>query len=273
MSVFRVERTKGYTVMSNYHLRDNNLSLKSKGLLSQMLSLPEEWDYTLSGLARINKEGKDSIRTSVIELERAGYIHREQSRNENGSFSANVYVIYEQPMLGAPSSGNPSTAVPSSGNPTQIKKDKTNKDPSITELFPSPTPSSAEPKRRDAITESEIMDAEQTVRENIDYDLLIEQTPGDTDLIDELVQIMVEAICSKRRTLRVGGVPYSTEFVRNRLLLLTGDHIRFVLDCMRENTTQIRNIKQYLLTALFNAPSTISSYYAARVNHDLAHPS
>lgn len=73
MPVFRVERNKGYTVMSNYHLRDKSLSLKAKGLLSQILSLPEDWDYTLTGLCYINRESKDAIRSAVNELERAGY--------------------------------------------------------------------------------------------------------------------------------------------------------------------------------------------------------
>lgn len=80
---------------------------------------------------------------------------------------------------------------------------------------------------------------------------------------------MTETVCSKRRTLRIAGDTYSAEVVRSRLLKLNGDHIRFALDCMRENTTKIKNIRQYLLTVLFNAPVTISSYYSARVNHDL----
>ena len=79
MAVFRVERTQGYTVMSNYHLRDKSLSLKAKGLLSQMLSLPEDWDYTLSGLAVINRESKDAIRSAVKELEKSGYIKHRQT--------------------------------------------------------------------------------------------------------------------------------------------------------------------------------------------------
>ena len=79
MPVFRVERTRDYTVMSNYHLRDKRLTLKAKGLLSQMLSLPEDWDYTLSGLSHINRESKDAIRSAVNELEQAGYIHRRQT--------------------------------------------------------------------------------------------------------------------------------------------------------------------------------------------------
>lgn len=81
MAVFRVERTKDYTVMSNYHLRDKVLSLKAKGLLSQMLSLPDNWDFTLSGLCHINRESKDAIRTAINELEKAGYIVRGQKKN------------------------------------------------------------------------------------------------------------------------------------------------------------------------------------------------
>ena len=97
MAVFRVERTHNYTVMSNYHLRDKSLSLKAKGLLSQMLSLPEDWDYTLAGLARINAEGRDAIRAAVQELERAGYILRSRVRDDKGCLRGTEYVIYERP--------------------------------------------------------------------------------------------------------------------------------------------------------------------------------
>ena len=98
MAVFRVERTGDFTVMSNYHLRDKALSLKAKGLLSLMLSLPEDWDYTLSGLARICQEGRDAIRGAVTELERAGYVQRRQTVDENGKFSVNEYLIRERPV-------------------------------------------------------------------------------------------------------------------------------------------------------------------------------
>ena len=97
MSVFRVEKSKGYTVMSNHHLRNHALSLKAKGLLSQMLSLPDDWDYTLQGLAQINKESIDAIREAVRELERAGYIKRSRERDERGCLRGIVYTIYEQP--------------------------------------------------------------------------------------------------------------------------------------------------------------------------------
>ena len=97
MSVFRIEKNKNYTVMSNHHLRNKDLSLKAKGLLSQMLSLPDDWDYTLKGLAYINKEGVDAIRTAVRELEKEGYIKRRQTRDKSGKLSVTEYTIYEIP--------------------------------------------------------------------------------------------------------------------------------------------------------------------------------
>ena len=99
MAVFRVERNKGYTVMSNHHIRNKELTFKAKGLLSQMLSLPEDWDYTLAGLSHINRESVDAIRTAVWELEREGYIRRSQNRSDNGKMADMIYTIYEQPLL------------------------------------------------------------------------------------------------------------------------------------------------------------------------------
>ena len=133
MAVFRVEKNRGYTVMSNHHLRNKALSLKAKGLLSQMLSLPEDWDYTLKGLSLINGESIDAIRTAVWELEKAGYIRREQGRDPKGKMADMVYTIYEQPVLENPVLENPTSVDPvlenptsdnpSSGNPTQLNKD------------------------------------------------------------------------------------------------------------------------------------------------------
>ena len=117
MAVFRVERNRGYTVMSNHHLRNRDLTLKAKGLLSQMLSLPENWDYTLAGLSHINRESIDAIRTAVWELEKAGYITRRQGRDEKGKMAAIEYTIYEQPQLENPILENPTTDNPMLENP------------------------------------------------------------------------------------------------------------------------------------------------------------
>ena len=121
MSVFRIEKSKDYTVMSNYHLRDSNLSLRAKGLLSQMLSLPENWDYTIAGLAAINKEGKDAIRAAVQELEKAGYITRRQTSGADGKFSSNEYVVHEYPDSAQPLSGFPTTVSPTTEKPSTEK--------------------------------------------------------------------------------------------------------------------------------------------------------
>ncbi len=98
-TVFRIEKQKNYTVMSNHHLKNPALSLKAKGLLSQMLSLPDNWDYSLKGLAKINKESIDAIRTAVWELEKAGYIVRNRGHGDHGKFSGIEYIIYETPQL------------------------------------------------------------------------------------------------------------------------------------------------------------------------------
>ena len=119
MAVFRVERNKGYTVMSNHHLRNKELTLKAKGLLSQMLSLPEDWDYTLAGLSLINRESIDAIRTAVWELEKAGYITRRQGRDDKGKMTAIEYTIYEQPQ--PPAAASPEPKNPTLENPTTDK--------------------------------------------------------------------------------------------------------------------------------------------------------
>lgn len=280
MAVFRVERTSDYTVMSNYHLRDKRLGLKAKGLLSQMLSLPEDWDYTLAGLCYINRESKDAIRTAIHELEQAGYIHRRQTTDSGGKFAGNVYTIYERPQ--GPPSGDPSSEKPSSGNPTTGKPmpekptqrniEKQNTDQQNTDSIPFRAAAPPEPKRTEPSPAERMEEYRALIRANIQYPLLAAQNPEDTDLLDEIVELMTETVCARRRTTRVCGSDFPAEVVKSRLLKLDADHIRFVLKCLRENTSKIKNIKQYLLATLYNAPVTISSYYGALVNHDLAKP-
>ena len=301
MAVFRIERTKDYTVMSNYHLRDKSLSLKAKGLLSQMLSLPEDWDYTLTGLSIINRESKDAIRSAVNELEQAGYIRRHQTVDAKGKFSVNEYVIYEQPQprpsgtgLGRPdgsisgqpslayplsenpTTGNPSTENPSPENPTQLNIDITSKDqqktdlPSTHSFLSSETAAAKPPEAKRSETRQRDMEIyREIIRENICYESLLHDLPYDHDRIDEIVELMVETVCSTRKYIRVAGEDYPADVVKSRLLKLDAEHIRFVFDCLKENTTKVRNIKQYLLTTLFNAPTTIGNYYSALVNHDM----
>lgn len=289
MSVFRVEKNKGYTVMSNHHLRNHALSLKAKGLLSQMLSLPDDWDYTLQGLAQINKESIDAIREAVRELERAGYIKRSRERDERGCLRGTIYTIYEQPQT-QPEPEKPAQAVPALvqptlekpmldspalENPTQLNtkrknKERQNTDPSITDSIPFPSgfPETSTQKRTEAKDAFESY--RKLILENIDYDILAGDPHVDREQLDEITQLVQETVCSTRDRIRVGGNDYPAEIVRSKLLKLNSEHIRFVMDCLKRNTTRIRNIRQYLLTALFNAPSTMNSYYTALVAHDMA---
>ena len=107
------------------------------------------------------------------------------------------------------------------------------------------------------------------ILENIEYDYLRREVDPYQENLDEIVELMVETVCAKRQTTRIAGSDFPHEVVRSRLLKLDSEHIRFVMDCMQKNTTEVRNMKQYLLTVLFNAPTTISNYYTAQVNHDM----
>ena len=292
MAVFRIEKTRDYTVMSNHHLRDKSLSLKAKGLLSLMLSLPEEWDYTTKGLARICKDGVDSICAGVRELEEHGYVIRQRVRNPNGQLGAIEYTILEQPrppepkpekperenpVLDNPEQASPVLGEPEQGNPAQLNtkessKEKSKKDELSTEgsnpvLSIPPTPRGSDRKGRDRMRERESY--RELILENIEYDCLIQNHRLDRDRLDELVELMVDTVCSNREMIRIAGDDYPAEVVKSRFLKLNSSHIEYVLDRMRENTTYVRNIKKYLLAALYNAPATIDSYYTSLVSHDM----
>ena len=283
MAVYRIEKTKDYTTMSNYHLRDPNLSNKARGLLSTMLSLPDTWDYTTRGLAKICKDGVDGITAQLKELEQYGYLIRHRIRDSNGRIVDMDYVIYERPHTAPPDTEKPYMVKPDVGSPrletpAQINIDKTSTEESNTDLSNThsilsdearPSVLAAleakrkEPEYRDMNVYREI------IKENICYDYLRSDLPYDHDRLEEILELLVETVCSTKKYIRVAGSDYPAEVVRSRLLKLDMEHIKFVFDCLKENTTKIRNIKQYLLTTLYNAPTTIGSYYSALVQHDL----
>ena len=292
MAVFHVERNTGYTVMSNHHLRNKELTLKAKGLLSQMLSLPEDWDYTLAGLSYINREKIDAIREAVRELERTGYIQRSRERDKKGRLRGADYIIYEQPpnldlpTLENPTLENPTQEKPTLENPMQLNKDIQKTDLSKKEnqiriyqvtipflSFPL-TPlllreETAEPERKGTEAADAYSVYEEIIKDNIEYEHFIKHTDIDRERLDEIVSLILETVCTKRKTIRIAGDDYPAELVKAKFMKLNSSHIEFVFDCMKENTTKIRNIKQYLKAVLFNAPNTIDSYYTALVNHDM----
>ena len=284
MAVFRVEKTKNYTVMANHHLKDRRLSLRSKGLLSVMLSLPEEWDYTLKGLAVISKEGVDAIGEAVKELERAGYIIRSRQRDDHGRLRGMEYVIYEQPQQSGtnpPGRENPVQVKPVQAKPAQASpvQEEPEQAAPAQENPPQSIPqkeiikiSSTQASNPDPINPDPPFDMESVrrlVRRNLSYDVLVQDERFPAGRLDEIVDLITETLCSRRETTSGAGDEYPARAVKDKLLRLNSLHIEYVLNCLDRNTTQVRNIKKYLLAALFNAPSTIDSYYAALVNHDL----
>lgn len=282
MAVFRIERTRDYTVMSNHHLRNANLSLKAKGLLSMMLSLPEDWNYTTRGLAKICKEGVDAIGAALRELEAAGYIVRHKLRDRQGRISDTEYVIYEQPQLRKPDTDSPDTEnpymdKPDTEKPAELNIEKSNTEKSITygsstDSIPFRETAAARPlerKGRDAMSVTEIENYRELILENIEYDCLKQRYPLYLDDLNEIVELLVETVCAKRKTTRISGADFPHEIVRSRFLKLDSSHIEFVMDCLQKNTTQVRNMKQYLLAVLFNAPTTMNNHYTSLVNHDM----
>ena len=302
MAVFRVERNTGYTVMSNHHLRNKELTLKAKGLLSQMLSFPEDWDYTLAGLSHINREKIDAICEAVKELEKAGYIVRSRERDEKGRLRGADYVIYEQPQprepeaatsgeqppisdyptlenptLDNPTLEKPMQEKPTLENPTQLNKDISSKEKIITDvsnndqsIYPA-EPEDAPPfggiDRIDGNSAVEIY--REIIKDNIEYDHLTHNTKMDKERLDEIVELILETLCSTAKYIKVGGEKFPADLVKSRLLKVNSSHIEYVFDRIDQNTTKVYNIRAYLLKTLFSAPSTMGHFYTAEVNHDL----
>ena len=270
MAVFRVEKTRDYTVMANHHLKNRNLTLKAKGLLSVMLSLPDDWDFTLKGLARINREGIDAIREGIRELEQAGYVMRHRVRDERGKLRGNEYVIYERPQL--PASDCPAQEKPALENPMQLNTQGTSTYspntyvPNTHAENPNPSnpyPSFRQTPARETDGVMKLMDA---VRSQIGYDCIADRF--NRERLDEIVELITEILASRSETITISGTAYPAALVKRRFEMINSLHIEFVFASLEQSTSQIRNIKQYLKTTLFNATGTMNSYYDALVRHE-----
>ena len=336
MPFFRVNKTKDYTIMANHHLKNRDLSLKAKGLLSVMLSLPEDWYFTVHGLVSICKEGRDSISGAVRELEEAGYIVRHRLRDREGHINGLEYIIYETPQKpegtepdGGKAPAEPEddmeeaeaaqevngenrteshSASPVTENPfmeemTAIPAEKAPRteaprsDCPITENPLSVRPMSErpslllntnrvktkEPKTKSLITQvanpsypsypsnqeqqDKVEQVRQEVRQQVCYDVLVQRM--DQELLDELIGLIVETLCDKAQTLRIGSHDYPAELVQERMRQIDSFCLEYVCACLRKSNPNIRNIKQYLLMALFNAPVTMSHYYYNKAQNAL----
>ena len=284
MSTFRVNKNVNYTVMSNYHLQDKKLSLKAKGLLSYMLSLPDDWDYSLKGLTTGCKDGLDSVRTAVLELEEHGYVRRQKVRNAKGQIIDYDYQVYESPVEDDPAvpgkEGGPS-------DPSATKSPKSRMKPCSSPFLD--FPNLAEPNLEKATQQNtnkqntkrqstnlsgqtdESVDFDQMeaqvreeFRERLEIDTLAQRY--DSDKLEELLDNIVEMYCCPRQTQYVGKQPQTTKAIRLRLDKLTSQHVEYIFDVMSNTTQPIKNIMAYLRTTILNAPTTMEHYYQAQGN-------
>ena len=273
MAVYRVNKNRGYTVMANYHLRDKTLSLKAVGLLSKMLSFNDGWQFSTKGLSMICKEGPDAVLAALRELEDHGYLVRHRQRDSKGRMSNTVFEIYEQPQpvsphrekpdVDNPDMENPHMENPHGENPAQLNTNQVINNQRNNSLNKY---QSINLDGMDRMDERE--QYRELIRDNLEIDIRSQDRRYDLDRVNEIVEIMLDAVCSTSPTIRINGEDMPQPVVKSRFLKLDSGHIDYVLQAMNDCPSDIRNIRAYLLTALYNASLTIDNYYSARVNYD-----
>ena len=267
MSTFRVNKNVNYTVMSNHHLQDKRLSLKAKGLLSYMLSLPDDWDYSLKGLTTGCRDGIDSVRSTVRELEASGYLRRSKVRDARGRIVDYNYEVFELPQKepaedvpvpapDSPSSENPTSGFPTLENPIQQNTNKQNTKRQSTKL----SGQTAETEDFDQMATR----VRAAFREKLEIDILAKRYAP--EMLEELLDNIVEMYCCPLKTQYIGKQAQTTKAIRLRLDKLTSQHVEYIFDVMANTTQPIKNIMAYLRTTILNAPTTMEHYYQAQGN-------
>ena len=285
-TVFRVFKTEKFSVISNYHLFDKRLTHKATNLLTTMLALSPVWDYTLKGLASLKKDGIDGVRSGIRELEKLGYLTRRQLRNEKGQLAHNEYLVYETPELNPnfakseencqelPSLENPITDKkinspslenPSTENPTQLNTKLLNTK-YINQSYQDNNNININNTYRcdemDSIDKIDRKEIKAELKKQLSYENLISRNEADEKQINSIINILADVMSSRSQSIRIGGENKPLEEVIQRFKQLTDKHIAYVLECLNKNANKPRNIRAYLLTSLFNAPSTMDCYYA-----------
>ena len=302
-TIFRVEKNKNFTIMSNTHLRDRRLSYKSKGLLSVILSLPPEWNYTIAGLAVISSDGKDSVRSAINELEKNGYILRFQKRDELGRMTINEYVVYEDPKqnpaynsqeqcegvsgeaetdvsFSSPSAEDPLSENPSTDDPTAdsilyiLNTDISSTNKSNHSIIHTQARKNDErnegKKNCDANNTLQLSSKWEYYRDLISRNVDIEgQKSLNRDQVDEMVSIMTDVVCSESPTIRVNREEVPQSRVKDRFLHLNDQNIGYVLDAMKDRSGKIGNVRSYLITMLYNSANTMENYYSNLAYNDM----
>lgn len=283
---------KNFTMLSNVCIKDNTITHAAKGLIALMMSLPDTWNFTISGLAndKISVEGKDKIRREIKELEEHRYLVRIQNHNASGKFSNNDYIINDEPMSDefindflserkksqpsessipditkiSPLSGNPTTDLPSSVSPSTVKPTQNN---IINNKYYNNISINQDTYRceeMDSIDKIDKQEIAEKIKKQVNYPKLTEEYEQDKSMIDSIVGILADAEASCAETMRIAKEDKPLAEIKARFAQLTNEHIAYVLECISAQSRKPRNIKSYLLTALYNAPATMGAYFTAK---------
>lgn len=291
-TVFRVMKNDNYSIISNQHLRDKRLSLKAKGLLTIMLSLPEDWDYTLAGLVILSDDGITATRNTLLELEAKDYLIRKQLKNEFGQFCNIKYYIFENPEdcreyrknSGKPSgssdvmfsnNGENTEKIPEKSkeissektddffDPADVRFSNNGKSNAINNLCNKEKNSKLE---KESISEQENIlnkeDLKSLIRENIEYSTFSFSNKDDKAFIDEIIDLITETILSKKEKFKIKGVEIPAEAVKERLFCVDKDNLLYVKQTVEKSRNKIKNLPSYLLSVLYS--STFNTSFAVK---------
>ena len=268
MPVLKSKTQGNYVNVYKGIVMDRSLSLKERGMLVTLLSLPDNWDFTVTGLKKILPDGKSAISKSLATLQAFGYLTRVQSRGEGGMYGENIIEVYEtpcSPYLENQVADNQMPDFRVADYQTELNNKKINNQKLDNQRL-----TNQSINQKNEMDGRDMMEAySDIVKKNIEYEYLLRENPYKKDVIDEILNLIVETVSIQRKNIRIAGTNYPYELVKGKFLKLNSSHIQYVLSCMDKNTTKVRNIKNYLLTSLYNAPNTIGNYFQAEVNYDV----
>lgn len=277
-----IKKRSNFTMVDNLLIQDKTISWKAKGIMTYLLSLPDtyvneqgkikKWIISRKNIVNSSKDGETCVNSAIRELRKNGYIVLCRYIDKNNKTLGWRYKVFEEPLKD-PIEGHQILTInnydgveePDCDFPDVVLPDVENNQHINTNISKINVINNQSINQNE--TYEEIDRLKQQIYQNISYDILCETT--NKDLVDELVTIMIDTISSNKEFVKISNLDISFSVVKDRLLQINDSHIEYVIDCFKQNKTNVHSIKSYLLACLYNAPATINSYFTAKVNHDL----
>lgn len=275
MAILKNKTQGNYTIVSNGILKNQSLSLKDRGLIITLLSLPDNWAFTINGLSKIIPDGKDSIKNSLKHLEELGYVSKTQSRGEFGKYGNIVIEVHETPILPIvenPLTENPLTGKPVPENLSQYNNNKYNTNKSIIHQSIHPSINNQNVDGLVDMDESEnYIYLKNLIKKNIEYDILSDQFKDltDKDILDQIVDLITEICSFAKKDILINGNHMPSALVKTKFLKLDSSNIQYVMEELKKGTSKIKNPHSYLISMLYNAQNTQNVHYQSAVNSDM----